>query len=156
MNSTKEAMSLNPILIFANTGLLEAYRIMTENNIRHLPVLNELRQVIGILSDRDIQRAMEVHVSGSENHEISINPTLIAEDFMSWPVYTVSIDTSLRRVAEEMLARKVSAFIVQDHESRIAGIITTDDILKTFVLNNKENDIGMKSIAHYFTGPEIY
>ncbi|MDB4183974.1 CBS domain-containing protein [Alphaproteobacteria bacterium] len=46
---TKEIKSIN-----LNTSVAEAQKIMTENNIRHLPVVDENNKLINFLSQRDL------------------------------------------------------------------------------------------------------
>ena len=65
-------------------------------------------------------------------------------------MYVVSETTTVKRVAEEMLSQKVSAFLVEDSMGRMKGIITTDDILKLFVAElDKQTGVGIKAISHY-------
>ncbi|MEM4581548.1 MAG: CBS domain-containing protein [Candidatus Korarchaeum sp.] len=51
-----EIMTENPITIRDNTDVDEAARIMIENNIRRLIVVNYDGKVVGIVSSRDILR----------------------------------------------------------------------------------------------------
>ncbi|MEM0017447.1 MAG: CBS domain-containing protein [Candidatus Korarchaeum sp.] len=51
-----EIMTKNPITIRDNTDVDEAARIMIENNIRRLIVVNYDGKVVGIVSSRDILR----------------------------------------------------------------------------------------------------
>ncbi len=155
MQNTKTCMTTNPITVRASETLLKAYSLMRERNIRHLPVMSERNEVIGILSDRDVQRAMNIYRSGYVQEAV-IDPGILVEDFMSWPVYTVSEETSLKTVAKEMLSQKVSAFVVEDHLKRLKGIITTDDLLKYFVAKINQDDVPLKAITRFFTGPELY
>jgi CBS domain-containing protein len=156
MTTTKEAMTRDLLTINASDSMVVAYRLMHEKRIRHLPVVDERQKVVGILSDRDIQRAMSVKRINNFQQEVELDATLPVEDFMSWPVHVVSEATSLRRVAEEMLSQKVSAFLVEDNSGRVKGIITTDDILKVFLMNDdKVDNVGMKAVSYYFTGPEL-
>lgn len=156
MSITKDIMTSRPISIKATDSLTTAYRIMHSKSIRHLPVVDERDAVVGILSDRDIQRAMQVKKINNLQQEIHLDGSLVVEDFMSWPVYVVSESTTVKRVAEEMLSQKVSAFIVEDGLGRMKGIITTDDILKLFVAElEKQSNVGMRAIGHYFMDAEI-
>lgn len=157
MKCTKEIMSSELITIKAAESITTAYKLMHEKGIRHLPVIDERNSIVGILSDRDIQRAMQVRKLNSFQQEIHLDAMIPVEDFMSWPVYVVSESTSIMRVAEEMLSQKVSAFLVEDNKGRVKGIITTDDMLKMFLMNDKKEDsLGMKALSYYFTGPEAY
>mgnify|MGYP003348804238 CR=1 FL=1 len=49
-----------------NLSLEDAWKMMKERSIRHLPVLDAEGGLIGILSDRDVKRAMR-----SEEHTLN-------------------------------------------------------------------------------------
>ena len=150
-------MSSKLVTINAADAMTNAYKLMHEKKIRHLPVVDERNAVVGILSDRDIQRAMQVTKVNNFAQNVHLDSSLRVEEFMSWPVYVVSEDTTVNRVAEKMLGQKVSAFLVQDMKGKIKGIITTDDLLKLFLeQQTKQDSLGMKALSYYFTGPELY
>jgi CBS domain-containing protein len=50
----REIMTPNPLTIRCDTSIDEAMRTMTENRIRHLPVLNSEGQIAGVLSVGDV------------------------------------------------------------------------------------------------------
>jgi CBS domain-containing protein len=157
MKQTKEFMTTNLLTIKANDSLADAYRLMHTKGIRHLPVTDDRNKIVGILSERDIQRAMTVKKISNFQQELHIDKSVPVEEFMSWPVYCVAESTPILRVAEEMLSQKVSAFLVEDNPGRIKGIITTDDLLKLligFIRSDKED--ALKAISNYFTGPELF
>jgi CBS-domain-containing membrane protein len=157
MTITKEVMSSKVVTISATDLLVKAYRLMDEKKIRHLPVVDDRNSVVGILSERDIQRAMQVAKINNFTQNVHLDASLRVEDYMSWPVYVVSEETSVNHVAEEMLRQKVSAFLVQDKMGMIKGIVTTDDLLRLFLKRNiQEEDLGMRALSYYFTGPELY
>lgn len=157
MKVSKEIMTENLITVKANAPITEAFTLMKEKSVRHLPVVDDRKKVVGILSDRDVQRAMQVTKVNNFQQEVHLDAAILVEDFMSWPVYVVSEATSIMKVAEEMLDQKVSAFLVEDSYGRIMGIITTDDMLKVLILKlNTEKQTAMRSISTYFTAPELY
>lgn len=151
MTKAKEIMTSDLITINASASMAEAYKIMRVHNFRHLPVIDDRQKIVGILSDRDIQRSMEVKKINAFQQAVSINETRKVEDFMNWPVFTVSETTSIEKVIEEMLAQKVSAFVVSDLMGRNKGIVTSDDLL-TFLLTliRKDNDVKYRPVAEYF------
>lgn len=120
---TAQAMSQNLITISAYKPISEAKSVMEERNIRHLPVVDDEGLVVGILSDRDVNRAMN-----------PVRPGMMVggavSDFMSWPAITVDEEMSLADVAEGMLDEKVSSFLVTKGGREVVGIITSDDLLK--------------------------
>ncbi|HEY1949996.1 MAG TPA: CBS domain-containing protein [Bryobacteraceae bacterium] len=50
----REIMTPSPITIRCDTSVEEAMRIMTDNRIRHLPVINSAGHVAGVLSIGDL------------------------------------------------------------------------------------------------------
>lgn len=156
MKNTKEIMSSNLLTVKANDSIANAYKFMHGKGIRHLPVVDEKESIVGILSDRDIQRAMQVIKINNFQQEVQIDASILVEDLMSWPVYVVSESTSILKVAEEMLTQKVSAFLVQNDAGRVKGIITTDDMLRLILMTEQEESrLGQKAVSYFFSGPEV-
>lgn len=128
----KKSMSKKLLVVKERASLADAFRIMVQNNVRHLPVTNVDGEVIGILSDRDLQRAMKSNVSGDglfRQETCEFNPENVVADYMSWPVKTLEASTTLKAATDKMLKEKVSCYLVTD-AGRIEGIVTTDDLLK--------------------------
>lgn len=59
-----------------------------------------------------------------------------ARDIMTTDVACIAPDTSVRRAAEVMLARRVSGLPVIDDEGRLAGIVTEGDLMRRAELGN--------------------
>jgi acetoin utilization protein AcuB len=157
MNITQDLMTTKIITAKASDTVATAYRLMLDHGIRHIPIMDDRNVLVGILSDRDVQRAMSVKRINAIQQEVKLDPKVLIEAFMSWPVYVVSETTTIKRVAEEMLKQKVSAFIVEDHLGKMKGIITSDDLLKLFLKDDsKPMGIGLKTLGHFFLKPEVY
>lgn len=121
--STGEMMSKSLVTISQNRSLGDALQLMEEHRIRHLPVTeDDGATVVGILSDRDVQRAMSPV-------RPSFLPGQLVRDFMSWPAITVAENTPIADVAEGMIDEKVSAFLVARGEE-VVGIVTSEDLLR--------------------------
>ena len=133
----RENMSDHLITIGWNERMDVAFQRMQESRVRHLPVLSEAGEVVGMLSDRDVQRAM---ISTIEHEPLSkgVSETLVFDsktrvrDYMSWPAQVINQNTDLRLVAERMIHEKISSFLVS-HGTRITGIVTAEDLLKVLV-----------------------
>lgn len=142
MLNTKEVMSSAVVTIGPEDTVLEASRIMLEKNIRHLPVVDKSGKLIGIMSNRDIQRAMVVN-----KEEIFLNSLKKVNEFMSSPVVIVSETSQLADVIDIMVEKKISAVVVE--ETR--GIITTQDLLKHLQsILRKEEEMMMRPLSFYF------
>ena len=93
-----------------------------------------------MLSDRDVKKAMMVKKLNEFEQEIFLSPDQKVLDFMSWPVATVSENTSIKIVAEMMIGQKISALVIEDGHLGVAGIITTEDLLAFIVESLKRDD----------------
>lgn len=155
-NLAKEIMSRNLVTVNLSDSLRKAYQLMVEHKIRHLPVCDHTQDVIGIISDRDLQRAMEVSseredMSGVSflDMQVEFNSEHEVKDFMSWPIESVSSDTPVESIVRLMLDKKCSAVLVRNSlssssASKKFGIITTDDCLKLLLKLLDKNSGGKK------------
>lgn len=143
----KYTMSKQLVTIGWKETLLQGFTKMRRHEIRHLPVLNDSGQVVGIITDRDFQRAMQVDVADFLSDRVAVaefDPSAVIRDFMSWPVKTVDEGVTLGEVARRMMSEKVSAFLVT-RETQVVGIVTTDDMLKALVSLLEEPGSEMKA-----------
>jgi acetoin utilization protein AcuB len=132
-NEASAVMTRNPVTIHMSENVTEAYLLMTKKRIRHLPVVDEGGTIIGILSDRDVQRCVRYdrHNRSPElDLESSLDPKILVADAMSWPAHQVEGDTPLREVALLMMKEKISSVVVRSSAAGKYGILTTDDLLR--------------------------
>ncbi len=97
--------------------LYEAHADMEMGAFRHLPVLDARGRLVGILSDRDLLRAL----SRSE-------PTTIG-DVMTRAPLTVLADTDAHEAAEIMLDHRIGSLPVVGDDGALIGLITQTDFL---------------------------
>jgi acetoin utilization protein AcuB len=116
MTTAKDIMSSKIVTVPVGTPLINAYGLMKEKRIRHLPVLDEGEEIVGILSMRDFQFGLDLS-------------KLKVEHLMVVPVAHVFQDTSLKEAILLMLSKKISSLLVLDENDYAVGIMTTDDIL---------------------------
>ena len=110
-------MSTSPHTIGAEQSLHKAHDVMREHQIRHLPVMQG-NQLVGIVSDRDLQLAMSI--SGADATKLTV------EDAMTQDVLTVDPDASVDEVADMMVERKAGSVVVMQNR-HVVGIFTTVD-----------------------------
>jgi acetoin utilization protein AcuB len=123
----KDILVQRLITIPHNASMADAERMLKEAHIRHLPVTNG-KDIVGIISDRDIQRARTV-IRTEENNQTLIQSYKKVSDYMASPVKTMRINDTLENLTREMIRQKISSFIILDADSAPAGIITTEDLL---------------------------
>ena len=124
-------MTADPVVISHNDPIREAKRLLDEHQFRHLPIVNDGR-VIGILSDRDINRSLAVAEAVSSVCGVETDAELRIKDIMTENPMCLHPDDPLKHAAKIMLDKKIGCLPVVDNGS-LVGIITGTDILKVFV-----------------------
>jgi acetoin utilization protein AcuB len=114
------------------TTLPAAIRLVGERGIRHLPVLDG-DLLVGIVSDRDLKRAMASPATSLSVHELGylLDKVTVAE-IMTRAVITVPRMFAVEEAARIMVKEKISALPVTEG-GRLLGIITETDVLELFV-----------------------
>lgn len=133
MTTTYEIMTEKLITVESSDYLKNAYKIMREKGIRHLPVTAPSGKVVGLISDRDLKLAMNKTLDFDDETYYQFNSDEKIEDYMSTPVKSVSGTEPIESVARKMLVDKVSAYLVMDKNHHVCGIVTTDDLLAYLV-----------------------
>lgn len=121
---TADVMSKNLVTVFETDDLESAYIKLKMNGIRHFPVLNTSNEVVGIISDRDFQRAMVFY--STETFEFLADE--VVADYMTFPIKTVPHDADLLVVVKKMLEHQISSVLISK-ENKLVGIITHEDLL---------------------------
>lgn len=145
MIQTQDIMTRKLVTTSPDEPLYRAHDFMKRNAIRHLPVADKMGKIIGMLSDRDVQRAMIIRMveapEGSTSEALvqdqCFHPGSSVGEYMHSPVRTFQTSDSLRSVVDCMLSEKISSVLISKN-GQIAGILTTDDLLR--VLRTKLDD----------------
>jgi acetoin utilization protein AcuB len=110
-------MTNQPETITGATGVREALEIINQKPMRHLPVVDESDQLVGIVSEKDLLRA-----SGDA----------VIEDVMTREVVTVTEYTALEDAARIMADHNISSLPVM-RNGKLVGIITETDLFMIFL-----------------------
>lgn len=114
-------MTATPITIESGSDYQEAFQIMEERDLHHLPVVNASGSVIGIVTRRDLQLAARCFKEA---------PAEVGE-IMHSPVTTIAPDADLAAAVERMRADRIGCLPVStDGGHNIVGIITETDLLR--------------------------
>ena len=103
----KNRMSHNPITIRSETTLPDALKIMRENKVRRLPVLDQGGKLVGIVSEKDLLYASPSPATTLSVWEITalVAKVKVAE-LMTREVITVTEDCLIEEAARIMADRK--------------------------------------------------
>ena len=129
----KNRMTRNPITISPDTPVAEAQRIMRREKIHRLPVLNKKKELVGIVTEKDLLYASPSPVSTLDIHEMTyLLSQLTVKKVMSTQVLTITSDTVLEEAARIMVDSDIGGLPVVDSGS-LVGIITESDLFKVFM-----------------------
>ncbi len=117
----REIMQADPIVVQPDTTLCEAYALMQEKGIRHLPVVRN-KELRGIVTDRDLRLAT------SRLAERPFEPDAAVRDVMTAPVQTAHPNDPVERSTQLMRELKIGCMPVVEN-SNVVGIVTNADLL---------------------------
>ena len=129
----KNRMTPNPIAANPKTNYNEALRLMKQNHIKHLPIVDKNGKPIGIVTQHGMLHATPSPVTTLNVFEIaSFLDNVTMESIMTSPVLAVDESCSITNAANFMLMNKIDSLLVMRDET-LVGIITSADIFRTFV-----------------------
>lgn len=128
-----ERMSRRPVIVEPNMTVPDALQLMRTRGVRRLPVLDEHRRLVGIVSEKDLLYASpspSTPLSMADlNYQLS---RITVADVMTKGVVTVTEYAPLEEAACLMADRKIGGLpVVRD--GRLVGIITETDLFKVFL-----------------------
>jgi len=126
-------MSKNIITIDENDSMHDAMKLLKENGIRMLPVI-EKGKLIGIVTDRDLKRASASDATSLEIHELFYLLTRIkVKNLMTKEVITVAPDFTVEETAQVLQKNRISGAPVVDADGQIVGTITKTDLFRVLI-----------------------
>ena len=127
----KEFMMKNPFVLGPGETMADAYEKMRTHQIRHLPVVNENGELVGIFSATDLNRAYTPREteSGWYYDKEGLN-LLILSHFMTKDPLTLTPENTLKEAAEILARTKFGCLpIVASGTRKLVGIISYVDVL---------------------------
>lgn len=130
--------------IIQSATLAEAAQLMMEHRISGLPVVNDRGKVVGVITEGDLMRRMEM---GTVRHvsrlSAFLRPGRLAEDYvhtharkvselLNDNVISVTPEASLEEVVATMESRRVRRVLVIDTD-HLVGIIARADLVKSLM-----------------------
>lgn len=119
----REYMTPHPITVDATTAVAKAHRIMQENGVRHLPVIND-DVLVGMITLSDILEAAPSDANQLHFFQPSYLPV---EELMTPDPVTIAPDDTVLEAADLMFQHDIGSLPVVEG-SNVIGIITKTDI----------------------------
>jgi acetoin utilization protein AcuB len=128
----KAFMSGDPAWVAPDASALEAFERMWERGIRHLPVCDAERRVVGVLSIEDMRATLPFPVSlrrPLEPGERELAREWRVGEIMTHAPETLGPEHSLAEAAECMAEHRIGCLPVLDDEGRLTGLLSETDVL---------------------------
>ncbi|HSN78599.1 MAG TPA: DUF190 domain-containing protein [Anaerolineae bacterium] len=126
-----DMMHTDVVTVKADESVASAIQIMTERNIKRLPVVDGAGRLIGMVSRVDVLRAMaQPQVGELPQRAASPGQHVTVSEIMTSEVPTVSADMPLNNVVDLLLGAAQRRVVVVDSQRRVLGIITDGDLIR--------------------------
>lgn len=131
------------ITVFEDDMISRAIHLFRTKKISKLIVINQTKKLKGVLSYYDLIKLMISPKYSNHRGERSDNRISFynyrVKNFAKSYVLTLSKDKLLIEVINLIVNKKIGSVIIVDKERRPLGIITTRDILRFYIDNEKRN-----------------
>ncbi len=129
MISIAEVMTPDVYTLGPDDSLAQARSMMVEKHIRHIPIVNQQQEVLGLLTHRDLLSAADSVLSGRESGKAGERESSIpVSQAMVTHLDSVDENASLRGAAMHLQKTKHGCLPVV-REGRLVGIITDSDFV---------------------------
>jgi len=127
----RDLMTPDPLTVTPQASIAEAWDLMRELAVRHVPVVED-GVLVGMLSDRDLAQvniARVLRAEGADALREELKTPIV--EVMSSDVITVEPETEVSEVIGLLLEHKIGALPVVEAGTReVLGIISYVDVLR--------------------------
>ncbi|MFP3195853.1 MAG: CBS domain-containing protein [Caldivirga sp.] len=124
MKASELIINKKPIVVKVGSPVSEAVRLMAENNVGLVVVVNspEDMRVLGVISERDVIKALAKGVD--------ISRAVVEQVGTMGNIATVKYYDDVTKIAQFMNERRIRHVVVVDDEGRVMGVVSIRDLLR--------------------------
>ena len=137
----RDVMTANPQTVTEKDSVLNVARIMRDEDTGVVPVVDNGRKIIGMVTDRDI--VVRAVADGKDLKTIHVT------DVMTKQVRTVSENASVREVLDVMSGAQIRRVPVVNGNNELVGIVSMKDIATE---TNQDGKVG-KAVENISKAP---
>ncbi len=125
----RDIMTKQVIKVSPDQSFTEICRLLLQLDIHHLPIVDEMDNLEGIISSNDLLRAFSRKLPSMKNlTEASLNEEITIYDLMTPDPVFISPDASVQKAVELFKKHRIQSLPVVADES-LVGILTTRDVI---------------------------
>lgn len=123
-------MTKNPVTITPEASVVEASELMKKEKVHRLPVLDRDKNLIGVISEKDILFATPSPASSLSIHEMAyLLSKLTVRKLMTKNPVTINRTTTVEEAARLMVDQDLSCLPVVE-DGKLVGIVSKSDMFK--------------------------
>lgn len=128
----KDYMTRHPIMIAPEMKAAEAQRLMSENKVRHLPVVGDGKRLVGLVTRQrlalkpDAMSSLNVWEITRFLSEMTVQKVMLPAK----QVHTIGPNNTFERAARTLAEHKISCLPVLDDDGMVIGILSEVDLLR--------------------------
>jgi CBS domain-containing protein len=125
----RDVMSSMTIRAGPQDDVLDVVAMMVREGVRHVPVVDSERRILGVVSDRDVRTVVGDPLQALQrNEDINSDPWPIESVMTASPI-TISADAPLDDLAKCLVDESIGAVPVVDAEGRLTGVASYVDLI---------------------------
>ena len=118
-----DVMIAKVVTLSTHHGFDDAVRLMKDRHFRHCIVVDMQGKLCGVISDRDILRAM---ARNGQSRSKSL------DQIMTRNPVTVKRHTTILDAVSKIISKKINCLPVVEDDDTVCGIVTSTDLLKSY------------------------
>jgi acetoin utilization protein AcuB len=131
-------MTSKVLVANVDDGIRQTFFRMRENDIRHMPVVDAERKLVGIISDRDLRRPEWVDEAPDLSHIYNLDDDLSVGDLMTRNVMVAHTYDTIAKATKVLTQHRFGAMPVLNKEQELVGMLSSLDLLKALDLMLEE------------------
>jgi acetoin utilization protein AcuB len=118
-----DVMTGKVVTLSAHHNFNDAVNLMNDRYFRHCVVVDGQRKIIGVISDRDILRALARNPNSRSKS---------LDQIMTTNPITVKRNTPIIEAVSKILFKRINCLPVVEDDDTVCGIVTSTDLLKSY------------------------
>jgi CBS domain-containing protein len=125
----RDVMSTMTISVGPEDDLIDVIAMMVREGVRHLPIVDSDRRVVGIVSDRDVRTVIGDPLTALNHADERSQDPWPVESVMTANPITVPSDATIDDLAQRLVDESIGAVPVVDEDDRLLGMVSYVDLL---------------------------
>lgn len=131
IHTVAQLMTADPLCVTRGANLKDAHDLMREKNVRHIPVIDDKGELIGMLTQKImIAKVMGLMAQYGANILERKEKQQPVTELMVTDFATVTAEQPLNEVARFFVENRHGCLPVVDTENKLKGILTSSDFVR--------------------------